>query len=308
MSASAAPRPLAAAVVRRGVECRNCRYDLRGIRADGRCPECGLAVWESIRAAVDPKAAALPQLRNPAAVGDGLLWLMVCILIAALLVMARPVALALETLDPRGAGSLSRLAPPELRAWSGLVALAGLYGVWLMLPPRGQEPGSRVRRDLARVAIGAGLWSAGLGVEQLLRSGAMLRHGGMMLFGHAIAAAAATVVFLGIDGILRAIGERSRQYRTSHGGRQSIQAMLAAVAVGLVGDTLRTLALEGLVHRNLRVWGRNIMWIALIMLVIGMVYLVVNAWWIRRSLRRPPPLIADILAIDRSANMNEPPR
>lgn len=32
----------------RSIPCRGCRYDLRGLSAEGRCPECGLAVLDSL--------------------------------------------------------------------------------------------------------------------------------------------------------------------------------------------------------------------------------------------------------------------
>jgi len=35
--------------------------------------------------------------------------------------------------------------------------------------------------------------------------------------------------------------------------------------------------------------------ICTLMVVIGLLYLVVNAWWIRRSLRCPPPRLEEIL-------------
>ncbi len=35
--------------------------------------------------------------------------------------------------------------------------------------------------------------------------------------------------------------------------------------------------------------------IATLMVVVGLAYLVMNAWWIRRSLRCPPPGLAEIL-------------
>jgi len=37
-------------VIREGVSCGNCRYDLRGQRRYGRCPECGRGVDDTLRA------------------------------------------------------------------------------------------------------------------------------------------------------------------------------------------------------------------------------------------------------------------
>lgn len=277
------------------VRCRRCRYDLHGLRADRRCPECGLPVWESIRATVDPRAASLPQLRNPAAVGDGLLWLMTCMLLATLLIAARPLAAALGAIDASFAPWIVWLTSPAPRLYSACVALAGLYAVWLLLPPRGEEPGSAIRRNLRYISIGLILWAAILIGEAALLRTTGAAHAAMALLSRALLAGAAVVGLVGTDGVFRTIGERSRQYRTSQGGRQSVQAMIAAVAVELVGELLRTVGREGWVHRNVAVWGRNILWIAMIMLVIGLCYLAVNAWWIRHALRRPPPRLEDLI-------------
>ena len=38
--------------------------------------------------------------------------------------------------------------------------------------------------------------------------------------------------------------------------------------------------------------------IATLMVVVGLAYLVMNAWWIRRSLRCPPPSLEQILQAD----------
>src|SRR5438477_2160642 len=63
------------------IHCRQCGYYLRGLRADSRCPECGLEIWQSVLHTVDPAASRLPMLRNPRAVGDGIFVLTMCMLL-----------------------------------------------------------------------------------------------------------------------------------------------------------------------------------------------------------------------------------
>ncbi len=41
--------------------------------------------------------------------------------------------------------------------------------------------------------------------------------------------------------------------------------------------------------------GMVVTWISTLMLLIGLAYLVVNGWWIRRALCRPPPALDEIL-------------
>src|SRR5436190_11050691 len=40
--------PTSPAVITLDVPCVGCRYDLRGLRADGRCPECGMEIAQSL--------------------------------------------------------------------------------------------------------------------------------------------------------------------------------------------------------------------------------------------------------------------
>ena len=90
------PRPHeregARGVVGSPVHCRQCGYNLYGLQVDRMCPECGLEIWETILHTVDPAASRLPRLHNPTAVGNALLWLVICMVVGALLVVARPIA------------------------------------------------------------------------------------------------------------------------------------------------------------------------------------------------------------------------
>ena len=61
-----------------------CRYDLRGLAADARCPECGLEAIESIAARVDPVIAALPPLPRPRIAAWTLLAFVLAITVAVL--------------------------------------------------------------------------------------------------------------------------------------------------------------------------------------------------------------------------------
>ncbi len=71
--------------------------------------------------------------------------------------------------------------------------------------------------------------------------------------------------------------------------------MVAAIIGIALGQVIRlTWELTGRGGGLLTV-GMVISSISAFMLLIGLFYLVVNAWWIRRSLRRPPPSLDQIL-------------
>jgi len=110
-------------------------------------------------------------------------------------------------------------------------------------------------------------------------------------------AAGAIVAFTGLGGVLEVIGARSRVYRESAGGRQSIRAMNWAVLL-IVGGTLAGMAAISLRSRWLEMVGGFVAGVSMLMVMIGLAYLVVNAWWIRQSLTRPPLRLRDAVRIE----------
>ncbi len=287
----AAPETYAGAVVALDLPCRQCGYDLRGLRIDQRCPECGFMVWSSIVDAVDPAASRLPQLRNPRRVGDALLGLMLVIFVAFLLVTAAPLASAVAADAGVMGGGLPRPDP----GWGGGLLLVGLLMLHRLAPPRGREPRGAVRRDLRLAAAGllvtggalvggrffGGSLAAWLGIDAGIIETATWYAAGVGGF----------VLLGGLHGIFTIIGRRSREYRTSRSGRQGVRALMAALGVVLLGQGLG----DAIADPNLDLLVAAVRWSGSLMLAIGLAYLVMNAWWIRRSLHRAPPSLAAIL-------------
>ena len=280
----------------RSLYCRQCGYNLRGLRLGGQCPECGLEVWQS---AVDPAASRLPRLHDPRGVGDAIVWLMTCLLLATLLMLARPVALRVDDiLALSGPEALSLLTPTWLMVIAGFVTLLGLWSVWKLAPARREDSLVAVRGGLRLLTIGLLAMGTLAALAGLLIPAARSATGPerllMQAVGHVLTVGGLVVTMLGLRRVLRVIGERSREYRTARAGRQRARDMIAA-AIGLgVGELLRLLglALELVV---LRTFGTVVMWISTLMLVIGLFYLLANALWIGRSLRRPPPTLQELL-------------
>lgn len=274
-------------IVAAPVHCRRCGYNLFGLRADGVCPECGLETWASIVHTVDPSASRLPRLRNPDAIGNALLWLMTCFALAALLLVLRPLAVRLDALDRSGLRNLAAWTPHQLSLLAGIVVLAALRGLFWLVPHTSSDSTGPVWRDIWLLGCGLGAWSV------LAISAATLElmgvAGGLIGALQMAMAAAAIVALLGLRGILGLIGMRSREYRTARGGRQSIQAMIAAIVGLAVGQALHLMAPAASAPRGLHTLGTVLTGISVLMLLIGLSYLVVNAWWIRRSLRSPAP-------------------
>ncbi len=295
------PHDLAGAVVCSELYCRGCGYNLYRLSAEGRCPECGLEVWETVLHTVDPAASRLPKLRNPRAVGNGLFWLTLSLLVAAVILMARPVARRLDTLDPTGLRDISAWTPPYLALVAAVVVLVGLIAVGSFAPPKGQPLHGSIGRDIRLLVAGMIVWVLLIIIQVGLESKAVPAWG--LGLARIAATFGAMVGLIGLDGILRAIGQRSREFRTARGGRQGVLAMIGALAGVVLGELMGMgSALSSRAWGGLATIGMRVTWASTLMLLIGLAYLVVNGWWIRRALCRPPPALDEILdcAADRA--------
>ena len=293
--APGAVRPVSG-IVLTPIHCRRCGYNLYGLSADGPCPECGLDAWESILHTVDPAASRLPRIRNPGAVGNALLWLIVFVAAGLLLVVVRPLTRWIDALDPVGLSRLADWTPPWFSLLAGVIGLTAMVWVWAMRPQANEDPDSTLWRDIRWLGIGVTGWATLTLVMGMMELAGAQRWVAPTLW--MAIAGAAVVGLLGLRGVLRAVGLRSREYRTARGGRQGIRAMIAAIIGTATGQILRLLALWIGVD-VLAALGIVISSICTLMVVIGLAYLVVNAWWIRRSLRCPPPQLQEVLGPDR---------
>src|SRR5690606_22835141 len=116
--------------------CARCAYDLRGLSVEGRCPECGLHVWVTLRHIVDPAASSLPKLRNPVGVGNALVWLVSCVTIATLLVAGHALMLAMGFSAQASLPLLPLLMPHDVLLMAALMALAGVWSAVRFYPKR----------------------------------------------------------------------------------------------------------------------------------------------------------------------------
>jgi hypothetical protein len=130
-------------------ECKRCSYNLRGLREDGRCPECGTPI--GLSATGDLLRFADPEWVSTVARG---LTIILWMILVGIIVGAFAAALeAMET--PEVVGT----------ALGFLAQLVGYYGVWLMTKPDpsgiGEDPYITARKVI-RITLVVELVSSAL--------------------------------------------------------------------------------------------------------------------------------------------------
>lgn len=270
---------------------------------EGRCPECGLDIWPSIIHMIDPTASKLPQLRDPRGVGNALVWLFICALLATALLAVSGMMLMLNLLPLNGLVGAVLHVPIDLPLLSGVAALASLWSVWKFMPPRGEPSEAAIRRDVWILALAMIGWAiVAFGLWERERTWArmgLLPDSDLVLelraLAHVAIAIAAMFALHSIRGVLQTIGVRSREYRRAQGSRQGIKPMMVAALGVVIGSLCRYSGTMGAVPGIVPNIGLILVLVSMVMLLIGLGYLLVNAWWIRRVLRKPPPRLRDLL-------------
>lgn len=135
------------------VHCRRCGYNLRGLAAEGVCPECGTAVGRSLR-------GDLLQFCDPdwvATLASGMNWIVGAIVAAVLLMFLGGGAgfmMARSGAEPVG---LFRFLIPLAQMAAATIGLIGYWKVTTSDPSGLEQPNDISARKLIRVAQLVGL-------------------------------------------------------------------------------------------------------------------------------------------------------
>ncbi len=269
------------------------------MRLDRRCPECGLDAWLTVLHLIDPAASKLPRVRNPHRVGTGLVWLMLMAFLFMMTYSVQVMLIQLEGIHVVRWGGLSRQFMLDGPLLAVLFALAALWSPASFRPAGQLEADRPVVRpirllswSISAMALVAVLYwicqrmqvAAGI---TLLDSDAVLLRSGFQ----ALLALIGIASLRALNSVLDLIGQRSREYRQARGSRQSIPPMIAAAAGIIFGSLLRVLGETMEMFSAASRLGHVVSWVSMLMVLIGLAYLLVNSWWIRRALLAPPPVL-----------------
>ena len=279
------------------IPCEQCGYSLYGLHVVADWPECAKPVRLTIFEAIDPAASRLGTIRRSKTVGNSLaltvlffLGSMLFAIVAAFLLGPNPLFLirpSVATIDV------------SILAWcSAIISLVGLLAFVPLVCLRCKDALAMCRSGIELTSIGLLAWTISL-MTIAVKSNEWSfpppprgNHVGM-LYDTLIPSVACMVVFLGFQRFIPRLGQRSFAFRQAKASRQRMNSLLVTLAFLVVGRTI--LAFVQFTPIWLRVFGTVLVLVSMILLVIGLLTLLLNVLWIRKSLISPPPTLAEIV-------------
>jgi hypothetical protein len=161
------------------------------------------------------------------------------------------------------------------------------------------------------LVFGGGIWLAasiaqfialGLGLDRLLQTSRT----GIMFECLAVAVIGGSIASVGMRRILAVLGQRCRRYRVAAHARQSTELLATTAAILLVA-ALASHILPSLGYELLGISASAVTVISGAALVLGVVYFMLNSWWIANALLKPPPSMTDVVHIRREGASGESP-
>ena len=275
----------------RQLACLRCGYDLKSLSADSNCPECGEPIRLTIIDTVDPAARRLPPLESPRTIGNALvgvsLFLFLAVACAVLVLLSNtseklPIPHFIRTLeDPIWICISSALA---------FVAFLSLLPL-IRLCRRGTIQVCRVGIALTglgllsfAVLMGASRWIL-LGTTEF---GAIIT----LLFDTMLPVLSLGITFAGLRRLVPRLGQRSREFRLAQSSRQRMSDLLAALVFIVIGRSCISISEH---DSNLATLGTIMMVLCISLILVGLLYLIRNTYWIRSALCSPPPSLQELL-------------
>ncbi len=269
------------------VRCVRCRYDLAGLHAYGRCPECGSPVIASVAEHADAEVAGIAQPDDGHAASVAVVAVTAGPLACALLQGSGPAMRQVDALAGRGSSFPSQVERP---AW---LACAAVIGVATALAARGL---SRARNPALHASIGHGRlvrlqvagWSwcavlAGAFAFSLMPAG---NFASMPIVALAAQMLPAVLWLMGAAPVLARLGALSRTHREARHGQQSAELVSLTLAMGITLAVAMP-AVRAALGEDWAMVGSILALFLVLITLLGMAYMAANGWVIAQALRRP---------------------
>lgn len=284
----------------------------------GDCPECGLVVRESIASIIDPAVHHMPGVNRPRLVANGLRVFMLLMtlsflagVLASMLTQAFIEWFGYDTTMPGAwSGGVRDVVyfGTLLGEISPYLAIASLFGLLAMGPLAVSGQPGKSKRILLQLEIGVLCWivamffldtlGPGQGLGPLSRGATGIGEPGTWFIQDVLLALSPLVggwvTLLGIRSLYGEIGRRSRRFRTATTKRQKVLDILWATLFWATGILVQFIG-AGAGLSTLVTFGSVLRLIAGFLVLIGIIYLLVNTFWIARSLDLPPPRLRELL-------------
>lgn len=275
-------RVMSEPVIRRPLRCIQCGYDLEGLSARGACPECGREIVASLASSLDLTTAErtiTPDARRVA-------WALFLSTIGALAGSARLPEFAASAAAAELAATSARGLPPLLEKLAAVLHITafigsavGLIALTVVLPRRDER---RVLRIRVLGCVGFALWLA-------------LSVAAPNAVGLTATALPAGMVLLALSPLLRELGPRSRVYRDRETAKQRVDELLLALGIAGVASACAEFAAQDSANETMVALLRLVGAASAGLVLVGLGYLAVNAYWILRSVLNPEPTLSEVL-------------
>ena len=271
--------------------CARCGYDMRGLAADGDCPECGEPIRLTIIEVIDPAARRLEPIHNQKLIGNSIFGIVLFYFISVALAAFAALGHSPDSLP---VPESLRTFPSSTFLWissaGGFVALLNLTPIMVLYRHNELQD---CRQGIALTFVGLVLWVISMVLISIVLLPNPLHSAPVaMFFDTCLPVVAAALVFSGFRKLIPRLGQRSRAFRQAQGSRQRMSDLLLTLIVVIVGRTFIAVS-PG--DSNLSMFGLITMVISMSLVVVGLGYLLRNTAWIRRALVTPPPALSELL-------------